>query len=114
MVGKCGVVELVVVVFGAVKELSIRGMHLMVVLRELDIKVGDPAEFAVDVAILAQLCIVRHPRALHFIFFVRVQLSLRADEHSLLVFEFFVEVLLQMESEIKITHLPCSSCDCSC
>ena len=46
------VVELVVIVLGAVEKLSVRRVHLVVVLRELDIEVGNPTKLAVDVALL--------------------------------------------------------------
>ena len=46
------VVELVVIVLWAVEKLSVSRVHLMVVLRELDIEVGNPAELAIDITLL--------------------------------------------------------------
>ena len=77
LVGEGCVVELVVIVLGPVEELTVGGVHLVVVLRELDVEVGDPAELAVDVTLLGQLGVVWHARTLHVVFLIGVQLTLR-------------------------------------
>ncbi len=52
MVGQGGIVELVVVVFGAIEEFTIRWVHLVVVFRKLDIKVRNPSKLTVNVSLL--------------------------------------------------------------
>jgi hypothetical protein len=94
-----GIVKLVVIVFRAIKELTISWVHLVVVLWELDIEVGNPAKLAINVPLLGKLCIVWHTCAFHFIFIVWVELSLRVNENLLLVFEILVEVLLKEKTE---------------
>ena len=98
-VGHRRVVELVVIVLGAVEKLSVAGVQLVVILRELDVEVVDPAEFAVDVAVLGELRVVRHARALHLVLIVGVQLSLWVDHVRVSVLELLTEVLLCKEGE---------------
>ena len=95
LVGQRCVVELVVIVLGTVEELTVSGVHLVVVLRELHVEVGDPAELTVDVALLGELGVVGHARALHIVLFIGIQLALRVEQHLLLVLEVLVEVLLR-------------------
>ena len=52
LVGERSVIELLVIILGAVEELTERRVHLVVVLRVLDIEVRDPAELAIDVSLL--------------------------------------------------------------
>ena len=82
------------IVFWAVEELAESWMHLVIVFGVLDVEVVDPAKFTVNISLLGQLCVVRHARALHFVFFIWVQLALWVQQDSLLVLEVFVEVLL--------------------
>jgi len=84
-----------VVVLGPVEELSVGGVHPVVVLAELDIEVGNPAKLAIDVSLFGQLGVVGHTGSLHVVLLVRVELSLRVEKHTLLVLEVLVEVLLK-------------------
>ena len=52
MIGEGSVVELVMVVLGPIEELTIRRVHLAVILRILDVEVVDPAQLTVDVTFL--------------------------------------------------------------
>ena len=89
-----GVVKLLVIVLWAIEELTESWMHLVIVLGVLDVKVVDPAKLTVNISLLGQLSVVRHACALHFIFFIRVQLTLWVKQDSLLILEIFVKVLL--------------------
>ena len=101
------------IVFGAIEKLTIRWVHLVVVLGVLDVKVVDPTELAVDIPLFGQFRIVRHPGALHVIFFIRVELPLRVKQDTLLVLEVFVKILLkqqggnqsQKQNEVKLNTL---------
>ena len=94
LVGERSVVELLVVVLGAVKELAEGWVHLAIVLRVLHVEVADPAQLSVNVPLLRKLRVVGHARPLHVVLLVRVQLSLWVQQDALLVLEVFVEVLL--------------------
>ena len=89
-----GVVELLMVVLGTIKVLTVSWIELVIVLGKLYVEVRDPAELTVDVSFLRKLCVVRHSGSFDLIFLVRVQLALRMDENTVLVLEVFVEVLL--------------------
>ena len=94
LVRQTGIVELVVVILGPVKELTVGWVHLVIVLRELHIKVIDPAQLSVDVSLLRKLGVVRHASTLYIVLFVGVKLALWMQQNALLVLEVFVEVLL--------------------
>ena len=73
-------------------------MHLVIVFAKLDIEVGNPAEFTVDVSLLGQLGVVRHASAFHLVLLIWVELSLRMEQHLVLVLVVFVKVLLWNKS----------------
>ena len=73
------VVELVVIILGPVEELAVRWVHLVIVLGELHVEIGNPAELTVDVTLLRQLCVVWHSSALHLVLLIWVELPLRVQ-----------------------------------
>ena len=83
------------VIFWAIEELTIRGMQFVVVLREFNVEVLDPAEFSVDVSLFGQFRVVRHPSSFNFVFIIRVKLSLWVDHDLLLVLEVLVKIHLK-------------------
>ena len=83
------------VIFRAIKELTIRGMQFVVVLREFNVEVLDPAKFSVDISLFGQFRVVRHPCTFHFVFIIRVKLSLWVDHDLLLVLEVLVKIQLK-------------------
>ena len=76
LVSKTGIVELVVIIFGPVKELTVSWVHFVIVLRELHVKVIDPAQLSVDVSFLGKFGVVRHASTLYIVLFIRVKLAL--------------------------------------
>lgn len=52
LISQRGVVELVVIVLGPVEELTVCRVHLVIVLGEFDIEVGNPAELSIDITLL--------------------------------------------------------------
>ena len=58
------------VILGTVKELSESGVHLVIILRVLNVEVVDPAELTINVSLLRQLCVVRHSRSLDFVLLI--------------------------------------------
>ena len=83
------------IVFGSIKELTVRRMHLVVILGELDVKIGDPAKLAVNVTLLAQFGVIGHAGALDLVLFVGIELALRMQHNILSILEVLVEVLLE-------------------
>ena len=83
------------IVLGPVKELSVGGVELLVVLGELDVEVLDPAELSIDISLLRQFRIIRHSRSFDLVFIVWVKLSLRINHHVLFVLVVFIEQLLK-------------------
>ena len=94
LVGHLCVVELLRIVDGYIKELTVRRVQLMVVLTEANIEVAHPAELAVDISFLCQFCVLGHASTFHLVLFVGVKLSLHWKDHLLPIGEVFVEVLL--------------------
>ena len=82
------------IVLWVVKELSVGWMHLCIILGELHVEILDPSQLTIDVTLLSKLSVVGHPCSLHFIFIVRVQLSLGVDHLGVSVLEVFAKVLL--------------------
>jgi hypothetical protein len=109
LVSQRSVVELIVIVLGAIKELSVSRIQLVIVLRGLDIEVGNPTQLAINVSLLRQLGVVWHSSALNFVFLIGIELSLRVKHHSLLILKVVVEILLKEKSmfrrEINETYL---------
>ena len=58
------------VILWTVKELSESGVHLVIILRVLNVEVVDPAELTINVSLLGQFCVVRHSRSLDFVLFI--------------------------------------------
>ena len=94
IVGHRRVIESVMVVLGAVEELTIRWVQLVIVLGAFDIEVADPAQLPIDVSLLRKLGIVWHPGSLDFVLIVGVQLPLRVVHDVILVTIVFPKVLL--------------------
>jgi len=83
-----------VVVFGSIEEFAIRWVHCVIVLRVFDVEVVDPAKFSVDISLLGKFSVVWHAGSFHIVFFKRVKLALRMEQHALLVLKVLVKVLL--------------------
>ena len=91
------------VVLWIVEELPVCWVELGVVLRELDVEVLDPAEFAINVSFLGKLGVVWHASALHFVFIIWVKLSLWIDHLSVSGLEVLSKVLLQRGNRELVT-----------
>ena len=94
LVGHLCVVELLRVVDGYIKELTVRRVQLVIVLTEANIEVAHPAELTVDIPLLCQFRVLGHASAFHLVLFIGVKLSLHWKDHLLPIGEVFVEVLL--------------------
>ena len=93
------------VVDGSIEELSVRRVHLVIVLTELNIEVADPTELAVDVSFFGDFSVVRHTCPLNLVFLEWVELALRRLHCTLLRLEVFVEVLLCAQTEESIRFI---------
>ena len=82
------------VVFGAVEVFPVGRIKLIIVLGTLYVEVVDPAQLAVDVPLLRQLGVVGHPRPLHFVLLVGIELPLRVHQDAVLQAVVLAEVLL--------------------
>ena len=82
------------VVLGAVEVFAIGRIKLVIVLGTLYVEVVDPAQLAVDVPLLRQLGVVGHPRTLHLVLFVGIELSLRVHQDTVFQAVVLTEVLL--------------------
>ena len=87
------------IVLWSIKELSIGWMKLVVVLRELDVEILNPAQLSIDVSLLGELGVVWHPSSFNFILIIWVKLSLWIDHHCISILEILSEVLLQGKSQ---------------
>lgn len=85
------------VVLGPVEELTIRGVHLVVVLRVLHVEVANPTEFAVDVTVFRKLRVIGLSSAFDIVFLIRVKLALWVQKHTLLILRVLIEVFLNIE-----------------
>ena len=63
--------------FGLIEEFLVSLVPIVVVLGQIDIEVGNPAHFTVEVPIFDHTGIIRHPCALNFILQVGIQLLIR-------------------------------------
>lgn len=84
------------VVLGLIEEFLVVHVSGLVVLAELLVEVGNPAELAKHVPLLREATPVGHARALGLVLLVGIQLSLGRQGNDLLVPEGLVEVLLRM------------------
>ena len=105
LIGDSRIVELAMVVDGSIEELSVRRVHLVIVLTELNIEVADPTELAVDVSFFRDFSVVRHACPLNLVFLEWVKLALRRLHCTLLRLEVFVEVLLRAQTEESIRFI---------
>ena len=105
LIGDSRIVELAMVVDGSIEELSVRRVHLVIVLTELNIEVADPTELAVDVSFFGDFSVVRHTCPLNLVFLEWVELALRRLHCTLLRLEVFVEVLLCAQTEESIRFI---------
>lgn len=109
LVGHSGAVKLVMVSLRAVEELAGSLMQSRVVFRDLDIEVRQPRKLAIDVTFFCNNRAVRHPCALAFVFFIRVELTQRSDRDR-----FFARAPLTEERLVLIScvgYLPCRNRD---
>ena len=84
------------VILGLIKELLVVHVSGLVVLTELLVEVGNPAQLAKHVPLLGESTPVRHARALGLVLLIGIQLSLGRKGNNLFVPEGLVEVLLCM------------------
>ena len=96
------------VVFGGIEELLVRSVAVLVVLAQLNVEVGDPAEFSVDISLKGDFRVVGHAGSFDFVLFIRIQLSFGGQRNDRLVAEGLVEELL---SNLRQRHLPGRTCD---
>jgi len=81
-----------------IEELAVRRMHMLIVLRKLNVEVRNPAELAVDVAFLRNLGVVRHPCPFDFVLLKGVELAHWRQVDQVLHFRIFVEKFLFLVS----------------
>jgi len=67
------------VVHGSIKVFPVCCMSGIIVFGALNVEVGDPAELSIDIAVLGNSRIIRHPRSFDLIHLVRIWLSLRLN-----------------------------------
>lgn len=103
LVCHCLVVETVVIRLRRIEEFSHSWVHLVVVLRQLDVKVRDPCKFTVNITVLGDLGPVWHARAFHFILFVRIKLPQRFNHAGIFDLRVLVEVRLQQLQFTRLT-----------
>ena len=84
------------VVDRAVEVLAVGSVLVVVVFGALDVEVGDPAEFTVEVALTGDLGVVGHSRSFDLVHLVGVQFSLGLDELELGLSGLLVEELLEV------------------
>jgi len=87
------VIESHMVIHWPIKVLSVTHMSNVIILWALDIEVRDPAQLTVDVSILGDVGVIRHPCSLDLIHFIWVMLSSRLQQNWLLWLELLVKVL---------------------
>jgi len=86
-----------VVVFGAVKVLSVGWVTFPIILCTFDIEVANPTEFTVDISIFCNSCVVRKSCAFHFILIEWV--------HSLLLRKFTDSLGFSLSELLVKVHL---------
>jgi hypothetical protein len=97
-----------VVLTGGIKVLFVVRVSVIVIFRELNMEIWDPAKFAVDISIFGKFRIVRHPSSFNFVLFIGVKLAFGHQGDDFLVAEGLVEVLLKYYSLIDLL---CSTYD---
>jgi len=83
-----------VIVFRPIEELTVRRVHLRVILRVLHCKVRNPAQLSIDISFLGKFGVVGHARSLDFVFFIWIQLPLRLEHNCIVFLVVFAKVLL--------------------
>ena len=87
-------IKATMVVNWTIKCLTESWVQVFIVLANLHVKVRYPAQFAIDVALIAQLSVFGHARAFDFILVVRVHCALWIEHHLVCVLELFAKVFL--------------------
>ena len=96
LISKGGIVKLVVIVLGTIKELSVRRMHPVIIFWEFNIEVWNPSKLSIDIPLSCHFGVIWHAGTFDLVFLVWVQLSLWIEQYLLCIFSVFIKVLLVM------------------
>ena len=98
------IIEGDVIVHGTIEVFSVRRMSRVIVLGALHVEVRDPAQFTINVPLLAHLGVIRHSGTLHVVHFEWVQFSSWFQQDWLFLLECFVKVLLVVCVIIRVEN----------
>ena len=82
------------IVHGSIEIFSVSRVSRIIILRALDVEIGDPTKLSINISIARDSRIIGHSRSFHLIHFVRISLALRLKENGLLGLEVLIKELL--------------------